>query len=104
MGDWYILKDGKPEPVDMFTGAQWMEENPHAVRVMARTELPDGAVLSTVFLCLDHGFPGEGVALFESMWFGGLLDGQQQRYATREEADLGHQEMLAAYPGSAEGE
>ena len=90
---WYILNE-KNEPVpepDCLVAAQFLESGN---RIVAQSDVGD-AHLSTVFLCLDHGMgrPG-GPVLYESMWFGGPMDGDQRRYRTREEALAGHQEML----------
>jgi hypothetical protein len=106
MADWYTLKDGKhPEPADNWlAGAVWLQEAPDDVRIVGRSTAPDGATLSTVFLGMDHGFPGRGLpVLFESLWFGGAQDGAMRRYHTRDEAEAGHAEMLAAYPELPEG-
>lgn len=51
--------------------------------------------VSTVFLGIDHGFRGGGPVLFETMIFGGRLDGWQRRYSTRAEALVGHAEAVA---------
>lgn len=82
---WYILNE-KNEPVpepDCLVAAQFLESGN---RIVAQSDVGD-AHLSTVFLCLDHGMgrPG-GPVLYESMWFGGPMDGDQRRYRTREEA------------------
>jgi hypothetical protein len=45
-------------------------------------------MISTVLLVLDHGFMS--TELYKTMIFGGLLDGYQDRYATRAEAKKGH--------------
>lgn len=50
--------------------------------------------ISTVWLGLDHGFGSPEPLIFETMIFAGdseALDGWQDRYATWEEAALGHQ-------------
>jgi len=99
MNDKYILDAaGEAQPcADLFAWARWMEAN-HRNRHVADTYF--GAVrISTVFLGLDHSFreidvamglePGPPI-LWESMVFGGPLDGEQVRYATRAEADAGH--------------
>lgn len=51
--------------------------------------------VSTVFIGLDHSFSRhEGPPIvFETMVFGGKLDGYQDRYCTWEQAERGHQEM-----------
>jgi hypothetical protein len=51
--------------------------------------------VSTVFLGLDHSFgDGAGPVLYETMVFGGPMDGEQERYRTREEALKGHTVMV----------
>jgi hypothetical protein len=63
---------------------------------VARTELPDGVSVSTVFLGLDHRFGNNGPPLvFETMVFCGALDGEQVRYSTWAEAEAGHEAMVA---------
>ena len=67
----------------------WKIEN----RLVAKTEV-NGSDISTVFLCIDHGFGGECPVLFETMVFGGALDGEQDRYCTWDEAIAGHEAMV----------
>lgn len=50
--------------------------------------------VSTVFLVYDHGWP-DCPLLFETMVFGGALDGTQERYSTWDEAEAGHAAMVA---------
>jgi hypothetical protein len=53
-------------------------------------------VVSTVFLGLDHNFSMVGPPLlFETMVFGGPLNGECRRYATWVEAEAGHREVVA---------
>lgn len=57
----------------------------------------DGNILvSTVFLGMDHGYPADPTkpVVFETMVFGGPLDGSQGRYATYELAIKGHNEWV----------
>ena len=64
-------------------------------RVVELTTFPDGSLVSTVWLGLDHGF-GEGApVIFETM----DIPGQsiQQRYTTEEEARAGHVRAVAQY-------
>lgn len=49
--------------------------------------------ISTVFLGLDHQYGSGPPILWETMVFGGVLDGFQERYATKAEALAGHQEV-----------
>lgn len=55
-----------------------------------------GIRVSTVFLGVDHNFFGDGrrPIVFETMIFGGPHDGYQERYATWEEAEVGHRRAL----------
>lgn len=68
-------------------------------RVIARTEFDNDAVLSTVFLCLDHNHSGHGdPILYESLWFGGgSYDGKMRRYRTKQQALFGHEQMVKEY-------
>jgi hypothetical protein len=54
-----------------------------------------GVRVSTVFLGINHGFADETSLWFETMVFGGDLDGEQDRYETWEEAEVGHAAMVA---------
>ena len=47
-----------------------------------------------MFLGLDHSFGGGAPLLFETMVFGGPLDGEQERYSTWNEAEAGHKLMV----------
>jgi hypothetical protein len=70
VSDWYILSGHRVVgPVDLLEGALWMEHNDDARRV-AFDDLPGGWTISTIFLCLDHGFhPGGPPMVFETMVF-----------------------------------
>jgi hypothetical protein len=90
----YILDGHEAVPCeDLMTWGRWME---HADRHVALTIQGDVEV-STVFLGLDHNFFGDWGSkpvLFESMLFvaGGAHD--CMRYATWEEAEAGHAELV----------
>lgn len=58
----------------------------------------DSIRVSTVYLYgIDHNTSGEGPPLFyETMVFGGALDGYERRYTTRLEAFNGHADTLMA--------
>ena len=50
--------------------------------------------ISTVFLCIDHGWGDSSPVLWETMVFGGPLDGEQERYMSRPAAIAGHAAMI----------
>jgi len=88
MNGHYILDvDGNPVEADILTWAQYFGSQD---RTIARTELPDGVTVSTVFLGLDHALGSGPPLLFETMIFGGPLDETQDRYSTRQSALDGH--------------
>jgi hypothetical protein len=62
-------------------------------RRVAFTELGDAHV-STVFMPLDHSMGYGPPLIYETMVFGGDLDGDQWRYATEDDALLGHQNAV----------
>ena len=65
-------------------------------RMIARTYI-DEVMVSTVFLCLNHGWSGQYDIWFETMVFGGpeAIDQQMDRYATMKDARDGHRAMVA---------
>lgn len=88
----YILgSNGIPAPEpDALRWAAWFENPDH--RRIADTALFGNVRVSTVFLGMDHNFFFEGPpVLFETMIFGGPLDREIWRYATIEQATLGHE-------------
>jgi hypothetical protein len=69
--------------------AEWFER---AERRIALDEVA-GAVISTVFLGVNHQW-GDGPPLvFETLVSGGQLDGEMDRYSTWDEAAAGHVAM-----------
>ena len=102
MSDKYILNEaGEPERCNnLLRWAMWMETADQA-RCVAVDEVGESIRVSTVFLGLDHNFGfGGAPILYETMVFGGPLDGEQERYATREEALRGHAEALSRVVGT----
>jgi len=65
---------------------------------VARTVLPSGILISTVWLGIDHNFSGNGPPIiFETMVFDSeesLTDLDVCRYATEVEALFGHEVMV----------
>ncbi len=86
----YILEGKTPvECEDLTTWVKWLESADCGV---ARTEI-DGVKISTIFIAVDHGHCEGEPLLFETMVFGGELDAELRRYATWDEAEIGHAEM-----------
>lgn len=88
-----FVLDGDDEPVPCTDIHEWGRFMMEAPRHVADTR-NSGLRVSTIFLGLDHGFGGRRL-LWETCVFGGELDGEQERYGTREEAEAGHAVMLA---------
>ena len=98
VGTYILDDDGNPVLADTLTWARWFETHE---RHVADTDLGAYGRVSTVFLGLDHNFLGivnpitYRPILWETMVFGGPLDGETRRYASRAEAQDGHDEMVA---------
>jgi hypothetical protein len=82
MGRWYALEGKVVVEADSPWHFEFMTLDERRV---ARTEL-DGADVSTVFLGLD--------LVFETLVFGGPMDGECHRYSTWEQAEVGHKAMV----------
>ena len=95
MTDRYILKDGIPVPEpDLMKWAEFFEKTEN--RIVKQDEI-DGVKISTIFLGINHNF-GEGIPiLYETMVFGGDSHGDMERYATVEEALVGHGHFCKTY-------
>lgn len=75
-------------------------------KVLSKTECwvkkTTAVEVSTVFLGLDHAFGRTArPVLFETMIFGGPEDGDQRRWCTEEEAQRGHNAIVADLLGLA---
>lgn len=86
---WYT-RDGKPLPG--IIGVPLTKED----RQVSRTVLPDGKLVSTVFLGLDHSFGDGPPLIFETMVFppDSLNELDCERYSTEKEAIVGHTKMV----------
>ena len=88
----YILKNKNPEPAELLEWAKWFETGEH--RRVRQTIISGKYNVSTVFLGLDHSYTGPP-AIFETMVFGNnKFDQYLRRYATWEEAEQGHIDIL----------
>ena len=96
----YKLVDKVPVECSLEEYAQSFDRSNRSV---ARTALPDGRRVSTVFLSLDHRWVDEGPPiLFESMLFGAddLNEQDMERYCTWDEAYEGHRNMVTKHGGT----
>lgn len=102
LGLYVLAEDGKTpvECKDVIEWGRWTEGPGRKMKVVASDKLhisrhEEGVRVSTVFLGLDHSFGGGPVLLWETMIFGGKHNDYQRRYATFDEAVLGHAEAVA---------
>lgn len=92
-GHFYILDSyNQPVPVEAGAWSVWFET---ADRTVARTTVAPNVEVSTVFTGLNAGWNSTTPLLWESMIFGGPLDGRQQRYSSRAEALTGHNALVS---------
>lgn len=89
----YYLLQGK-ETKKVQTMQEWAEKFERSNRTVKKTHLGDDIEVSTVFLGMDHSFGGVRPLVFETMVFGGLKDGEMDRYSTWDEAEEGHEKMV----------
>jgi len=93
MSDKFILEGHKVVYCgDLMKWAKWFET---ADRQVAKTNISDEIIVSTVFLGIDHNFLGKLPILFETMVFGGKLNEQMERYTTWQNAEEGHKRWVA---------
>jgi hypothetical protein len=91
----YVLdENGNPvhEP-DMVKFGKFLASD---AKILKQDTLPDGTCVSTVFSGVDYLSPPR---LWETVIFGGVHDGYQHRYHTRESALAGHESALALASG-----
>lgn len=93
MSDHYILQGKTAVPADTMTWARWYETAKEE-RIVKQEDVAPDVRVSTVFLGLNHNWGDGPPHIFETMVFGGLLDQEQDRYSTWEEAEAGHEAMV----------
>jgi hypothetical protein len=104
----YRLDGHTPVSVaDTLEWAIWREAH-QGEEIVARTRIA-GAVVSTVFLGIDHGFSLDGShtpVVFETMIFredhGGFY-GERRRYCTWDDAIAGHKEIVKKLKAARDG-
>lgn len=88
---YYKLVNRQPVKVnDVIEWARDLEKD----RSVAQDTIGDVRI-STVFIGIDHQWADGPPLLFETMIFGGKHDDYQERYATWQEAELGHTAAVA---------
>ncbi len=93
MGDYYILRDGKPVEATFEEMANWREQ--HDEERKLRQETVGDAWVSTVFLTHNHAYRDtDPPVLWETLVFDGKLDNLARRYSTRAAALRGHAAMV----------
>jgi hypothetical protein len=94
MAGYYVLIGKTPYQVfDMTDWGIWLESAIKNGTKHVKQSYIGEVLVSTTFLGLDHSFGGSVPILFETLVFGGRLDGEMERYATYEEAEAGHERM-----------
>jgi hypothetical protein len=100
--DRFILGVDRKTPIpcpDLKEWAEWFERaSQDGSRVLDKTDTENGTV-STVFLGVDHNFGSGPELLWETLVFGGSMDGETNRYPTWEEAQEGHSRMVNKVTG-----
>ena len=82
-------REGEP-----ISHAEWSQKlGDYEYQVVKQDTLDNGLHVSTVWLGLNHNFAEGPPLIFETMVFGGPEE-YQERYATLEEANAGHQTMI----------
>lgn len=90
----YTSRDGQPLNLNDWAA---LYEDPE-YRQVARTDLPDTALVSTIWLGFDHNFgTGRTPALYETMAFLSAGGEFRWRWATEAEATAGHDQIAAAF-------
>lgn len=96
----YILDaDGNPVPCDdPIAHARWWERSHRDRSYVIAQDVDEHdpaktVMVSTVFLGLDHQYGVGPPVLWETLVFGGVLDGEMRRYTSRAAALRGHQAM-----------
>jgi hypothetical protein len=89
MDGYFILDDrGNPsQETDFAAWTRWFEQ---ADRSVARTVITPEVTVLTTFSGVDHSTQGDPPRLFETRVFGGVLDAEEARHATKTEAVTAH--------------
>jgi hypothetical protein len=95
MSEWYGLDANKNVIGPIAVGSpEYKASQAESYRRVGRTQVTSECMVSTVFLGLDHGYTPGPPVVFETMVFGGPMDGECERYCTWAEAVEGHARMV----------
>lgn len=92
---WILDAEGNHVKVDLLTWAQWLEHPDN--RVICYTQITSRVWVSTIFLGIDHRFPGYPPGppiLYETLVFNGPMDGEGGRWCSRDDAETGHKTFV----------
>lgn len=91
----HVYYDRAGNPVDDLTEWSRLRRDPHAYAV-ARTELPGGVVVSTVWLGINLAINDDLPLIFETQVLGGEHDEATWRYPTEPAALAWHDQIVTA--------
>ena len=93
--NYYFILDGNRNVLKA-TSMEWAAWLRDSDRGVARTDLTEDTMISTVFLGFNHNYSGEGEPiLWESLVFGGPEDGYMTRCSgTWQDAEAMHNNMV----------
>jgi len=87
-------------PLSATAGLQLLSQGKELGRRLLATQLQDDSahlmLISTVFTAFDMSDANETPICFETLIFGGRLNGSRWRYATFEQAVNGHERVVSA--------
>ncbi len=87
--EYYILANKKPVKIeDALEWAKWFEEEENWY--VAKDIIDDSQVITFFQGLITEGLP----KLFQTMVIGGLLDGENEKYSTWQEAEAGHERIV----------
>ena len=98
---YYILEDGLPKKVDMMTWSDWLERHPNRDVKRSVIEGTDIKIITVFFPLPETDFKSEGEECKKFLWFygtmvfGGQMNYHEEKYKTQEEAEDGHERILA---------
>jgi hypothetical protein len=89
--DMFWDRDGRPITFEQWQKLFW---DPDLSRIVARTDIADGVLVSTVWLGTDSGLSAIPHP-YETMVFGGVHDGRRVTWANEDSARAGHDSIVA---------